>query len=129
MKHILPFVFFFFSAVAVAAFFVFGKSCLGLSADDMAALFTGIGLAGIIATLWHERDMAADSERSHHELLESMRMQATVGARQAEVLSLSAHLPILENRISGFEGRSLTDTERSHLDTLTKARTKHRRRW
>jgi hypothetical protein len=43
-----------------------------LSADQLAAIYTGLGFVGLVATFRHEREQAVGQDRKHQELLSEM---------------------------------------------------------
>src|SRR5690606_41545618 len=47
----------------------FLSDSLRLSSDDLSAIYTGLGIAGLIATFWHEREQSAGAASDHAELI------------------------------------------------------------
>lgn len=92
MKNQIPLVIFVVgSAGAVLLFFVLSR-CFGLGSGDIGAIFTGVGLAGVVATLWYQGEQGGQERNKHRELLEAM-------DRQSRLNSLTAELGALQSMI------------------------------
>lgn len=65
---------------------------LDLTSEEMGALFTGLGFAGLVATFWHQREERTSRDSQHADLITKMVSQIQATNQQRIALARSAYV-------------------------------------
>ena len=87
------------AAVVLFLWVIAQNGWLAVSPDNLSALFTGLGFAGLIATFLHEREQAIDSEEESEKLLDALRETAEALNRSAKEQARARYLQTIASRV------------------------------
>ena len=82
----------------------------GVFGDKFGALnclFTGLALAALVATFWHEREQSLDREREHVSLLKAMGAQNRAMCHTARVAAIECALSHAVRRLEGLRDQNV----------------------
>ena len=84
--------------VAVCSWYAALSSNLyGITVQQLAPLYTGLGFVGLVATFWHERRKSEGAEQEHSEMMNALRSQNKTICHAARVYAISARIDQLTN--------------------------------
>ena len=93
-----------------------------LKADQLGAIYTGLGIAGLVAPYWHQREESEESNREHIEVLGAMKKQSEIAAYNAKLSATIAKRARCIDEAAMLKGLNHTKQEKllhvaSDLDT------------